>query len=786
MATPISHAIQLLIVPSLAATIMGLLTEMLQNQPRIITKDQMSSVEAFLAGPHGEQYSLALLKGEEEDEPMRFLDLLLRYASVEQAKLFIQPLTEQSERILFLLHALFKCPGYAAIDDKACSFLLEYWAEVADDLGDEIMQNDIEFSPDRLKAQFRQVIGDVYNKLLYPEDTLRELDEDDVRNFASFRRDFSDFLTSVYPMLGLDLVQQLQQHAFIATNAQDWRCFEVAIFCLSFLGDSVSELPSVDDLLHGIFYSPILDDICFNRLPIPAKSRQSLCDMIARYTWYFQRNSGLLPRTLNFLFNSLDHPGCDQAASKSISTMCGNCRQGLGVYVGDFISQFHKLRLASTSEDSTSLQRVAEGIAAVVQGVSSETEQAEALTKLLGPLQQAVEQAGQDVGRGLVEEALTHGVTAIRCTASIGKGFRAPDDMIDLEAESFNDTTTGAFWSPGGPGGTPQACIIRIIDLLVTLFPSDGDIIEAACDVLRAGYTENHPGPYVLSPEVTVRFVRAANMTTPRFATVMATASAFLASNAWPTALLEHEAVPLLVAHVYEIAAYMAASPAEQYDPEVAHACLDFLTGLLSRHHGAFFRLTADPATSCVVPGLVSFSLDVLARADPLPLRAAAMFWAALLASPELPGTWQSDVLGGAPGPWPSLGSSNSYFDRCLEALSRVIVHQVCGNSARSDLDHLSEVLRKFVFRHQGAAKVHLGRALASPEARSLVGQGSHFAGSVSVSASVSSEASTGPSAAERERFLASLLALRGGRRTNALVKEWWVTCRGRGFAYTS
>ncbi|EGC44920.1 KapN [Histoplasma capsulatum var. duboisii H88] len=779
VAVPLNYSVQFLAVPELAEMAMELLAEILSSYAKLLGIEHLTAILQFLSGNFGEKYALALLNGDYDEDSMRFLDLLLRYATTVHTQLFTGELNEQQRRILFLLHTLFRGPGFAEVDDKASSLLLEYWTEAADDINDYIMQRGVDIFPNRVKGEFAQVVADCYDKLRYPDSSaLKGWDDDDVRNFNGFRRDFADFLLATYSLLGFDLIEKLVERATSLMNTNIWDGFEVAIFCLGFLADSVADSSKVDKLLHTIFHSEIFDGICFNRISIPMKPRQTLSDMIARYTSYFERNHDLLPRVLNFLFNSLDAPSCDQAASKSISFLCQNCRQALPMYVDDFISKLDQLR-SNSSVNVTTLERVSEGIAAVVQAATSNMARATCLVKLLIPLHQLAEQARVEAQAGQYDDALEKGIGVMRCTASIGKGFRAPDDaVIDLDTEAASESTD-TFWTSDELGKTPQAYVIQILELLIGTFPTDGDIIEATCDILKAGYTERTPGPYVLPPQITIRFIKAASVNSPRFPTIMGTASAFLASHSAHPSAVQDEATELII-HAYELMNFVSAQP-DQYDPEVAHSCIDFLNLMLPKYKTAFFNLihAPTPQQSVVVPTILTFTLAVLKRHDPLPLRSASVFWSTLFSLTDLPVELQPGTGGsitGHPAATPANGTipqhGQHFFDTCLASLGNILMHHISGHCARSDLDHLCEVIKKFIFHYQGAARMHFGAALAGMDNSTAPGEPGG-GGRV-------------PEKAERERFLSSILSLRGARGTNRFVKDYWVTCRGKGFAYAS
>ncbi|KAI1925464.1 member of the karyopherin-beta [Ophidiomyces ophidiicola] len=768
---PLTCAVRFLSTPSLSGPATDLILDLLINQPTLLGAGHLSHILDFLIGPEGQQHALCTLKGDFGDDQMRFLELLLKFTSLdEQVRIFTLPSDEKEERLLFLLFKLFQAPGFAAVDDVASSLLIEFWTEIADAVNDLIIEGAFDEPTSISKANFSRVIDECFDKLIFPDaETLSDWEDDDVKLFNAFRRDFSDFLLATYPILGVPVIQQIQERAATAISNQDWARFEVAMFCLASLAESVAENKHADDLLHALFQSEIFRTICCDPTSIPLKPRQTLSDLIARYTVYFERNHGLLPPVLNFLFTSMESPSCEQAAAKSVAILCSTCRNSLIPYIGEFLDKYYQLQ-THTSTSNHALERVVEGISSVIQALDSDPKKVEYLIKLLDPLCQEASAACEMARNGQLEVGLAKGIGVMGCTASIGRGLRAPDDLvIDIDGETNGDVKKANFWSTDPCGLAPQSRIVSILKQLMNEFCADGDIIEGVCNVLKAGYTEQSPGPFVLPPQVTVHFVKAVSMASPRFPVVMGTASAFLASQTSIPSQIHNDVVDLIL-HVYHLMSQMA-QDAEKYDPEASSCCIDFLTRLLPKYSDIFFSLTGgDPSEApLVVSTVLHFTLFTLRGPDTLPLRASCAFWAALLSLPKLPSTFiPSSQLQGRDG-----GASPSLFDAFLSQLAEVVIYQIAGRCARSELDHFSEIIKKFVFKHQAAAKIHLGNALTSMCAVPAIPQPENL------------NAKPAMSAAAQDRVLSSILLLRGARSTNTVVKEYWVACRGKGFAYT-
>lgn len=758
------YIVQLLMDTSNCHFSMELLSQTLETQPKLLDRRHTNSILEFLVSQHAESYAMALLNGEDDPETHGFFGLFIQYATVEQVNILTRQPDEKHDKILFLLYRLLHGEGFAGVDDGAIIQLVEYWTHAADEINELVMEGGLEGTNEVTRRNFIRVIHECHDKLQYPgPETLKEWDDDDLASFNYFRRDFRDFLLASYPLLGLDVVRRLQESAIGALNVQHWGSFEVSMFCLAALADSAAENKDADEILQALFHSQELEQIWTAQGEIPVKPKQTLADVIARYTQYFSRDHSLLPAVLNFLFGLLDVPVCAQTASKAISTICQTCRNPLLGQVNEFVDMFYQL-CSKTSVVSHTIERVAEGVAAVVQAVPSDAMKASLLVKLLEPLHQQAVIAAQASRNGQYDVGLGTALLVTRCTASIGKGLRAPEDaIIDLDSDKSASSTT-SFWADNQAGASVQTLITSILDAVVSEFLADGEIIETVCEVLKAGYTEQ-AGPYVLPPEMTVRFVKAVSANSPRFSTVMGTATTFLASHASRPAEVNTEVVELSM-HVYQLVCSMGFSP-EQYDPEVAHSCIEFLRRLLPKYKKAFFTL-AEPQPNGPPPmqAVLESTLKVLKRPDPLPLREACSFWAALLALPEAAPEFtpahgngiRNEHTNGAP----------LFIDAYLGHLAEVLIQNVAGGCARSDLDYLSDVIKKFVFKHQGAAREHFANAL-----RRL---------------NVPGRSNTEDLVAERnrERFLSSILYLRGGRETNKAVREFWVLCRGQAFAYTT
>jgi hypothetical protein len=730
---------------------------MMDWRDNIFGHDHLNAILAFIISDLGTAHITSLLDGDFETENMTFLELLLAFSTLKQREILTQPLNFQYNQILTLLHALLKAPGYAAVDDLASPLAIEWWTEVADDLQEIIADSDDQSKFESAKQNLARAALDCFEKLKYPTpEELQEWRDDDRSEFSSFRRDACDFILAIYPILGVDLVRVFQERSRTSLAHRDWRTFEAAIFCIAQLSEAVDDNQHADDCLNAIFFSDEFAHLCRGEgISIPDRARQTLVDMLGRYQSYFERTHALLPLVLTFLFASLDVATCAPTASRSISHLCRSCRNALTTQLPAFLDQFDQFRHKPTATVMT-MEKVLEGIAAIIQALPTDADRAQFLERILSYLHQQALVAREEAVRDVSDAAYSRSLLVLRCIASIGKGLRTENEIVLDSSDGGNgDSHSLSFWN-SGQGANCQNLIIQSMQLLMSEVPRDASTVEAACDILKAGFTEK-AGPYVFPPMVTVSFVKSIPLGSAGTDMVMGTASAFLASHSAHPERIREETVALIV-HVYESICRMQEIP-DLYDPEAANSSIDFLTRLLPKYHSVLFALTSAPpsvgqssSSRPVLQTILDFTLQSLQGSEPLPLRSASQFWVNVLSLPTDPSETNPVQI-----------AINEY----LPSLCRVLVLQIAGRCARSDIEHLCDVLRKVIFRHQGQARLHLSRALSS------------------VDIDISHEGHGHVSPQEKERLVSSLIAARGIRaHTNQLARGFWIKCRGAGFDY--
>ncbi|KAJ5586081.1 Armadillo-like helical [Penicillium hetheringtonii] len=744
--------IKMLRVPTLSESAATVLTQAFENRRWAFDDNSIWALSQILSDSIVAMHIVAITKGDEGDESMAYVDLLVAYLSYVHLDLFSDPIKPENVRILTIVHGIFKTPGYASIDDPATP----YWSEIAECVPGELNSEDPRYQ--LVKGQLAEVVLGLFNKLLYPTgEDFESWSEDEKAEFNAFRYEACDYLLSAYPILGVELVSVFQKSATTHLENHDWRAFEAAMFCIAQLSEAVDENGHADQCLDAIFGSDAFSNLCTgSEAKIPLKARQTLVDTFGKYESYFERHNTLLAGVLNILFESLSFEPCAQAASRSILTLSKSCARVLTAELPIFLDQFDRFRNKPTATVST-MPKVLEGIATIIQRLPTDQEKVETLERILEFFVQEAQRARKEATSSY-ELGQAHAHLVLSCIASIGRGLRADsEDVINLDTSEDQMPNPPSFWN-AGPGAWAQQLIMEAMRLLISDFPVDSGIIDSACDILKAGYTES-AGLFVFPPHLTVDFFKNFPLGISGTDVIMATASSFLASHASHAGQIRNEAAAL-IEHVAKLFTIMLENP-DTYDPETANAGIDFLARLLPKYHDVFFALTRPLATSDVEGPpvfitLLKFTLHALGRPEPLTIRSGSSFWVSMV---ELRGSNPEQTA-----------MIDSILDQLIPLLCNTLITQLAGRCSRSDLPSLNDALRRTIFARTRQARPGIASALEKLDAHVIDSNGNR----VPVF-----------SPQDKSRFLESLMVARGARsQTLELVRSFWLKCRNMSFDY--
>lgn len=519
------------------------------------------------------------------------------------------------------MHQLLRLPGNPVENDEVVVSAIEFWNTFVEFVTDSGHSAEPSAWLDLAKAHMMQMVEEFWAKIcIPPPDFTKNWDNDTKTAFASFRLDVQDLLQSSHVMLGDQLLEGFAHLALETLSHRDWRQVEATLFCLNALADSLNGDDAENQALLQVFGSSLFPDLSSLDSSIPARTRRTAVDMVGHYAEFFERHTEVLPAVLNFLFTSLGAAALADTAARSVASLCSSCRASLTLELDAFFQQYERFLTWPTAASFTKA-KVIGAIAAIVQALPTDESRACGLQRLLDFVDKDVELSLACMAAGQVEQSQVAGVTALESLASIGRSSQAPDDVpIDLEQ---NDTGPN-YWHDG-PGSVMQQRIARFIGTVVDILGEDGDVIEAACNVLRSGYSEAVPGPFVLPPQVTIEFLSRVKLETPRLDVVHGTICAFLASHASDknrtpsTSSIEGEAGAILQ-HIYGLIKVLGNPRA---DPEVSQSCMD----VLCRFVPAYASVLLQPRLPGALHDILNFAIECLTVPEPLTKRSASSFW---------------------------------------------------------------------------------------------------------------------------------------------------------------
>ncbi|KAI1106328.1 ARM repeat-containing protein [Jackrogersella minutella] len=679
-----------------------ILTFILEDWNQFLLREHIESLYTVFESEWGQnKYRILVQSDEADEEETSFGVFMLAFADAQVVELMDRT-NERAQQFLTNLVGLLTVKGHPGVENKIFVPVLEYLGSFVENLRDTCFGPDSTHKPQWDKPPIRQVmqaVSESWRKIQYPSIAIfNSWDSAERAAFLEARKDVADFMQAVYSIIGEQLVSIFAEHLLEALPRSAWAELEAAAFCLGAPSDCISDGNSCDDILTKVFDSPLFELLRQGQNVVPVRVRQTCLSLIERYSDYFSNHAELLPAALNLLFSAVGDRYLAVPSSKSIYTLCSSCRTLLTPEVDAFLEQYGTLR--NHELDSLAEERVVGAIASIIQAMPEDTNKANALQRLLTmvgldvdvSLQLASYPEGSflppdnpslvrayDLAQRPTEEvpvsevSLQLAIRALRCISSIAKGLQSPTESpVDLES---SDDTVQA------PTDTDLNQIhVDIMNLLVRLkqtFSSSSEVIDVICSIIRAGFSETEPGPFVFPPQMVTEFITS--VWHNRVATVVNTASIFVTSlssgnqKQYVGDVLS-QLLPWVFGQLHQL------SEPDQ-DPELAQYGLEFAQRVMAKRPDILMSQPSD-----MLEFLFMFAIKLLNGREPLPKAAAADFWSTFISLTTSDQNTQTIV-----------NNAMSYLG---PKLSESLIQNIGGNAARSELDKLSEPLKKLVVQH--------------------------------------------------------------------------------------
>jgi hypothetical protein len=561
------------------------------------------------------------------------------------------------------------------VEDEVAPVVLDFWSGYVSAIAEEQFQHPPgdDGPPEWMegaKSNVLQVISELVQKIIYPpNDVTESWDADAKKTFKVFRMDVRDIIAEAYESLRDVLTDQFIDFSLRALETNNWFDLEAGLFGLVSVADAFDQ--PVDERLCRLFDQPLLSTVSGNE-SVPAITRRTTVEAVAALNHYFLRNPRYLPQVLPFLLTALALPATAQSAAKSFAALCSECRKSLTGELGSFFQMYEQFLTYQTAEEFTK-SRVLEGIAAIVQALDTEEKQLVGVRQLFHYVAQGAMQAinitkeGKDLEHGQVLA-----LTTLKCLTAIGRALQALDEeVVDLESEKV----PSVFWLQG-PGKEIQNQIINFVTYLTQVFHGNDEIIEAACNVLRTGFKETVPGPFVLPPSAAVDFITKTNVETPRLPYVLDTACCWLSSHKNNSLHGYTDNAQRLLQHTIGI---MQALQHPRNDPEIAVGCLELVQTFINSNPAILTQQHPD-----ILSGIFGFTIESVKSPEVLPKRAAAKLWKDVF---ELASNTHS----------PHQGTAQDIINHFGPSITFVLISNICGEVDQTSLEHVVVPLRALV-----------------------------------------------------------------------------------------
>ena len=727
------------------------LTGLTESCYQIFQQVGLSTVASITTSPQAAKWVDEMQHGDFSTEGVHYVEFLI--SLINSADLSSPAYLEDKMTLanILTLKELMRCQGIAVVEDEICQLVLECLNEVVEQYN--------EWAEDeRGNSDMKGFVTDVclaaVTKAEFPTSEIdadtSEWDTDDRAKFQDFRNDVADFIASSYVALGFPIIEALVSRVVSSDLATNWSTFEASLFCLLEFSDTTfHDSQKLDSVIHAILSSSHWAAVTQHAESSPSRVRQTAMRFVAQHTGYLRRNVDFLIPCLDFLFRSLQVFGSTQAASRAIQTLCYSERVLLIEALPQFMSSLPSLERL----EPTVRHKIYSAIAAIIQALPKNIDKVQPLRGLLDSVSSITMQAPLD-GRSSEQAGIM--LDLLQALAAIGKGLRAPaDTVIDLDSSELVSEET-AFWNAGaGHQVQQEALSLCTYALNNSGTQQHGEIVEAACDFVKSGYTEDDPSPFKFSAAISVDFLTSQiYIDNPSIDAVMACASTFLASadKTMDSSLFARLVDPVFSSCRALTTQYQSTRSLPPGD--FPSSSVAFLTRLLPRWSSSLFGLSVQDNLVAVF----DLALVLLATSDTLPRRTASSFFAAIF-----------DLTSHNK----SLTETASYqlatiLSTYTAPIIASVLNLIAGECARSEIEAVTEVLRKLVSNQTSATRRLLKDAMDEQ------------AGVLSL------RAYRATTLQQRQRFIAQAEALRGARKTIELAKDFWLATRGDAFGYVT
>ena len=516
-------------------TSVDLITDLLESYNNFLTPGLKMLLGESFAKPFFQARIQELLKGEPDEDNVGYGRFLISFAEAELRTLIENPGVDVSVCVLNMLTSLIACKGYAIEDDELVSQLLEFWMNYGQFVVDNQASSTTERRPQWLSTAesklYRVIEAFLKKAQLPPTNIFNHWDRQTQAEFNLFRRDFLELSASGYSVLGSTMLKALIAAAVNLWQDKNWYELEIVLQCIRGSMEAAGDSEEAYEALTVLFNSPVIATFGVTTQEIPTILRQAAMHIVLDCAEFFNHYPKSLVPTLDFLFLCLETPSLQDGSVNCIAKICDIARDHLRSH-GGLLAQRCTMFLSAAARPTNVKKKLIAGATSVIQASWSILHQPQEQDHWMQPwsaLESLLELIKTDLAQCLNDPGSNNAVEEARsstlCLLSMAKAFRGPEsELIDLDDSKGRGVVPGAMKLVD----LTRQKITGTVSEVVGTYPTDGEIMEGVCGILRAAINETMDNPFKLEPWLVENILHVCLSVTPRTGLLLQTAARFL------------------------------------------------------------------------------------------------------------------------------------------------------------------------------------------------------------------------------------------------------------------
>ena len=600
--------------------------EVIIDYPSFLQENHWNAISAVLLS----DWALSLFHSAafDESEPVALAKILLAYAETRWEQLCSASNTENDRQILQCCLLALRSDGIPNVDDEIIYMAVDVWSLFIE----EVQFSEDPVWPELKRALIPEALRSIRVRVTLPSpERLATFTQYDASCFASFRSCAGDFLEAAARFLELKRVCSLfTDDIRRALPLRRWSDIEADIFCLNSIiskggyHDAEEVRPMIQSLVHPEDGSPPLSDALLEEgLQVPQFVCKAVATLFVNIREVLREDQPSLSSALTCLFKWLQKPSQDLRLklASTIAKLCAEARRTL-IGSGPWLcSELESYASQAEHRDFGAYERLFGAVAAIAQACTVQVwEEAVMMVKRLLDLVQRDIETYILVSASDPSRSQEIGLAALHCLANMGMAFRAPEaEVIDVDDEENSSLSVNPWAANEELTNEIRA---KVMSLCAAVYErSQGpDELKAICDILKAGYTEDGPGPFVFPLGDTLALLQSNSLSHAGIGDVLSNCLTLLKRNRKrKTDEIRHFALQCLQHVCAQLPTTFESSPSA--DPEAAALVVDFFRAYLPDYVP---ELMHDERTRDM---LFSFTAECLQCHEILPKTSAAQLW---------------------------------------------------------------------------------------------------------------------------------------------------------------